>query len=848
MTEKRPHLFFTVVHAAALVAGLALALFCLVGLAENFLICQRQYFRSTFLGISIELPKGASYPHIGIVFHGSTAEAAGVRSGDSCLAVDGHDLHASRLLSDPLVQQLVKGKMELGRELTLSLERGGRRFTARIRVERIPLLAVAGPIMLGLLTPLVMLGFVLVGVWGLLRGPRTYEVLLIALLCFALGSLLFQPLSVGDPSGRFWTGPFYWIKNNVSLYMYVPLLWTLFFFRLIPRDRLPLRARQTAIGLLVLATLALLFLDAPLGVPAFWLYMGLLAALFAVTLVALGRGLRRETDMLRRRRYRLVRTGLLYGSVSLMTGWGAIMLFSVLRQTQVPVILALLTLGVLGLCGGLMIPFTFLNSHLGQRLLETEHALKKRLRYLLATAALFLVFLTVIFLVGRWLVSRLGLTDPSLIIVLSVLAAAFFAPVNRRLHLWLESRFFPERTRYREEARRFLKKLSGFADPEQLLAQIDAYVEQTLQVRPAIALALQAKRAAAIPFQEDAADSVLNRIRSGQGFFWDQLGEAVATGEDAVNGREIEWARDHHISLSLPMRSYGELVGVLNVGRKPGGEDFNGDDMDIFREVSDQTALALQNLHLQGEYLEKKRLDKELSLARRVQDQLLPQEIPQLAGLDVFGRMRPCYEVAGDYFDVIPLDEWRVVLALADVSGKGAGAAMLMANLQAGLHSALRFTDRLDDIALGLNNLVNRNTSAAQFITCFLALYDIRSGRLTYVNAGHNPPLIVGPTGRPARLLEGTGLILGALADMPYGSGAETMAAGDVLVIYTDGVEEANDPQGREFGRDRIRDTVAARRTEPAQAIVQALFAEVEAFAAGTPFADDATALIARVK
>ena len=224
----------------------------------------------------------------------------------------------------------------------------------------------------------------------------------------------------------------------------------------------------------------------------------------------------------------------------------------------------------------------------------------------------------------------------------------------------------------------------------------------------------------------------------------------------------------------------------------------------------------------------------------------MPADMPETPGLEVFGTSLACLEVAGDYFDVIKLDEDRTVLTVADVAGKGAGAAMLMSNLQASIRTAVRVGSDLELMIGQINDLIFDNTQSHQFITFFAGIYDRSSSRFEYVNAGHTPPLLASKDGTLTTLDYG-GLILGAMPGVAYEKESLPLEAGDLLVLYTDGLSEAQDSGGDMYEDERIREFILRNLDLRPADLARALTADVERFMGGTKRTDDLTLLIARV-
>jgi sigma-B regulation protein RsbU (phosphoserine phosphatase) len=309
--------------------------------------------------------------------------------------------------------------------------------------------------------------------------------------------------------------------------------------------------------------------------------------------------------------------------------------------------------------------------------------------------------------------------------------------------------------------------------------------------------------------------------------------------------------RDAGFALALPLRMQEETRGVLLLGPRRTGAPFEADDVDFLTALGALVLNSVENARGVAALVEKERLEEELRLAREIQERLLPRDVPAFPPLDLAGLALPSRFVAGDYFDLVPLDADRLLFAVADVSGKGMPASLLMANLQACLH-VLRgsLADGLLDLAAAtarVNAVIHQNTGMTSFITFFWGIYDRRDGGVRYVNAGHNHPMLLRADGSVERLETG-GVLLGVLKDMPYAEGATTLAPGDSLTLFTDGVTEAwsaDDPDD-EYGEHRLLAPLAAHHTEPAASILAAVRNDVLAFTGGGTLDDDLTLVVVR--
>lgn len=243
---------------------------------------------------------------------------------------------------------------------------------------------------------------------------------------------------------------------------------------------------------------------------------------------------------------------------------------------------------------------------------------------------------------------------------------------------------------------------------------------------------------------------------------------------------------------------------------------------------------------------EKEALERELAIAREVQRELLPRAFPRLAGLEVAGVCLPAVGVGGDYFDFLALPEDRLGLVVADVSGKGIPAALLMAGLQASVRSVSLSGCGPAEVNRRVNALLYDTTSDARYATLFFALYDPHLREIHYSNAGHFPPILLGPSGA-VRLTQG-GLPLGLFGEAAYGEGRRAMAPGDLLVLCTDGLLEAPDPAGLEFGEGRLIEILERSRGGELTEILDRVVREVKEWTRHGPQHDDVTVVLARAR
>jgi len=322
--------------------------------------------------------------------------------------------------------------------------------------------------------------------------------------------------------------------------------------------------------------------------------------------------------------------------------------------------------------------------------------------------------------------------------------------------------------------------------------------------------------------------------------------DGVALVQDLAAGSLQDLLTRMGFEVALPLRSGSSPHGVLLVGRKASGQPLGEEDLDFLRSLAAQAAAALDNLRLTREWVEKQKMEKEMAVAREIQRGFLPESDPVIEGWDIAGVNIPCLTVGGDYYDYVESPGGRLRVTIADVSGKGTGPALLMASVQASLQalSALEGLP-LDELFSRLNATVFRNTEPNKYVTIFYGLLDPATGELQYVNAGHVYPLLLRKTGEAVPLSEGSSVI-GLLPEINVSIGRITVDAGELLVLYTDGLSEARSPAGEEFEEKGIVEAAREAANLPAREVVGKLVSGIRLFAAEAGLIDDLTLVVLR--
>lgn len=335
-------------------------------------------------------------------------------------------------------------------------------------------------------------------------------------------------------------------------------------------------------------------------------------------------------------------------------------------------------------------------------------------------------------------------------------------------------------------------------------------------------------------------------LRSGKGI----VGHAIRYGETVVvpdvrkDPRYIAGRAQTLSEIAVPITIGARVIGALNLESDRLG-NYTENDVAILHFFANAAAASIEKTLLHRELLEKKRVEDQIRIAQEVQAGLLPLEAPRRPGYDIAGINLPTWEISGDYFDYIPYADRSLGIVIADVSGKGIPAALIMATFRAALRTQVRTDLHISHIMERVNSLLWESTGATTFVSAVYGVLDPRSGRFIYANCGHNPPLLLRPGKSPKRL-EAGGTALGILDDMEFETGEITLVPGDTLALYTDGVIEVSDENGVEYGMCRLEEDLKAVRGLPSQEMIHSIIDRTRAYSGAKAYSDDFTLVIVK--
>ena len=296
--------------------------------------------------------------------------------------------------------------------------------------------------------------------------------------------------------------------------------------------------------------------------------------------------------------------------------------------------------------------------------------------------------------------------------------------------------------------------------------------------------------------------------------------------------------------LCMPMKNrHGKIIGVFQIINKRRGAFDNEDEL-FLKAFSEHAALAVENARLYQTSMESERVQKELQIAGEIQQRLLPKEITPIPHYEIAAAAQPCTSVGGDFYDIISVGKNRYVFVMADVTGKGVPAALLVSTLHASLRAYIQSDTSLSELTHRLNNVVFENSPSERFITFFIMVLDCETHTITYVNAGHNFPYLFHPESREVIELEAGGLPLGMIDNVNYESKEISLGRNDVLALYTDGVTEAMDRSKEQYSEERLKQIIRNSVIKPALQIKDDILEDVRSFIGQEPPSDDLTLLV----
>ena len=489
--------------------------------------------------------------------------------------------------------------------------------------------------------------------------------------------------------------------------------------------------------------------------------------------------------------------------------------------------------------------------------LDVKLIVRQSLVYFLTTALFVGLYFLILRQFGRLIQNLIGRQIPALDVGFVVLAIIFFQPIMGQLDDLIKKFFIKERSDYRGMMETFSRKLVTIFDFEALREMVvDTLKKEMLVENVCICVSQQKQDKETKSGEYSLFPDELSSEKTDVFDKDDPLLLALKEKTRPTPFADFKMVEeisplfkhllDRGIFLVVPLLSQKDLVGFIGLSKKITRFRYSYEDITLLGVLANQMVVAMDNARLYQESLEKQRLEEELSLARQIQMELLPKTCPKTESFEFSAFIQPARQVGGDYYDFLQTDSGSIGIAIADASGKGIPAALLVSLVHASLRAEVKNQLSPPVVISHINELIYSSTTSEKFATMFYGELRPHERRLSYCNAGHNYPVVVHEDGR-VELLDKGGLILGAFPEAIYEAGEVTLRKNDTLFFYSDGLTENFNSKEEEFGEERLLNLLVEHRFLGAEELKQKVMQAVIDFGGGNPPYDDFTVVVLKI-
>jgi sigma-B regulation protein RsbU (phosphoserine phosphatase) len=805
--------------------------------------------------VALEVPLALKIPHqayTGLILNNMTvarvapespAGTAGVTKGDQVISING-----SRCVTPESVSNRLQNAGP-GDTIAYGVLRGGRHLVMPVRLSRLP------PAETLRRVSMLVVGFSFIAI-GLLvyfrRHDKVAMVFYLLSLAFGLALTNIVTTEIGSAS------PLHRYVLNDLMVLFMPALF-LHFFLIFPERPAVLVRHPRLEG--ALYTPAALMFGASLYLNIMIFSRGggfgdLITALRNATaayfisfivagLVAFFYAYRHVSSDSARSKLRLVLWGTIAGTLPLIF---VRVILSIRPAVEVPgeklVFLPLM-----------LVPLAFGHAIVRYGLLDLEIVIRRSLVYTLLVGALASIYFIVVYGIGRVASTFIGSNDLFFSVASIFVITLLISPLKVRIKTAVDKVFFRQEYTYRKVIKQISHTLAGIINLESLVSYLAIRIAEVLDAGSVVIFLLDERtgmhtarygtgvgHTMLSPF--DKGGTLCTHLHATQTAF--NIERMMGSrGNIPLSKAETETLLRAGAALVVPFISKSELLGFVAIGNRCSDQHYSAMDVELLETLCDQVSLAIENASLYLQAVEKQKMEQELEVAREIQRRLLPKSLPQVPGLETHALNIPSKHVGGDFYDVIPLSPDSVGLVIADVSGKGVPAALLMASLQSSLRAEARPGRRPSEVISALNKVIYEHTAGGTFITIFYGVLDFYEATITYCNAGQSPPVLVHHR-QVVRQLDNTDIVIGVDEDAVYRNSVVPLHEGELLFLYTDGITDELDERDEPYGEARLISELARIHEKAPSAIAECIHDDVLRHTAGKP-QDDLTLLVVRV-
>ncbi len=769
------------------------------------------------------------------VFPGGLAARAGIHVGDILAGING------KTVVNAVQAQVIIDRIPQWQTAYYTIRRGSRLLSIEIGFKKIfnfmsILYAVIGVV------------FLATGYMVILFNPLKRLSRYFFYLCFV--TFLFLVFSFGSAQPRVF---FYIVLSirNIASILWAPV--TLHFFLVFPYKKKIVLDYPRLFYLIYLPPLLMniagLFFNIHIDIFKYLgvFYLGLAIYSFLTSYLAV-------TEKKEKRALSIVLWGILLGMLPIiLIQLFANFLLAFIGRTGIYIALGMFCL----------LPVSFGYAVMKYGLMDVGIVVKRGIVYSITTGFFILLYMTLVVGTGDVLAGRLGIKSDFLNVFFIALVALALNPVKERIQQFVDKRFFRQKYDYRKMLLELSRDLPTRIKLDEILAKISETLKNAVQVEEVVISAFESKEnvfriynRTGVPescechfLEYSSGLSKLLIKRKGCVTFYKaeddpELNEFV--------GDSLDDIRNARLALAVPMFLRDRLNGMILLGPKMSGDIYTHEDMDILLTVAGQTAVAVENARLHLYELQRQKVEKELEIARRIQQDLLPKEAPVVKGLEIAGCSFPAAEVGGDYFDYIVQSDRRLLVFVGDVSGKGMPAALYMSKIQGMVQMAGGLFQSPKDILVEVNRKIAGGIDKTVFITMLAVGFDIEKKQAIIARAGHTPLFVKKNKKDPAELILPKGLGLGIATGHDFDDRIEEIAipmlSGECFVLYSDGLTEAMNPKHEFFGQQRVRDLLDRNFQLPSKNLRNLLVSHARSFQETEEQNDDITVVVVKVK
>jgi len=779
--------------------------------------------------------KGKEGMLISNIVPGGVADKAGIKEGDILLKIDG------KSFKSPHKAQRYINQLQQNQIARYTIQRGDKIFEVNVLIKK-------HTNRVSLVMSIVGFVFLIVGYVVIISNPLQYSTRIYFYFSFVFFLvLLFNSISA-------MAGVFTYIAiaiQRISVVLWGPAV--LHFFMTFSKRPSILSKHPRLIYLFYLPSIVVftyvIFIN-----PAWQYLMNIVVAgYFSVAIYFSSVSCRQIKDEKQRKPLRIVAWGSTLGLIPL-----GILVFlpdfltKLIGITEVVVLLSMMVL----------VPISFGYAIMRYGLMDIGIIIKKSLIYSLVTGIFIVLYIVLVVGLGGVLARKMGVQSQIVNLLFIGIVALAFNPAKERVQRFVDAKFYRQRYNYQKALLELSQELPTLINLDEILAKVLSTLKETLHIEKiAINVLEEGKKIfrtysqTGIPvgcncdFMENPAGltGLIARQKCCQTFY--RIDEDMEL--QKIASEDLEKIKRAGLVLTIPMFYRQRLTGLIHLGPKLSDEIYSQEDMDLLTTVAGQTAIAIANARLHLEELRRQKLENELKLARRIQQDLLPKTDPKIPGLEVVGRSIPATEVGGDYFDYVQRHNRQLLVFVGDVSGKGMPAALYMSKVQGMIQIASSLFQTPKEILIEVNRKIYEGIERKSFITMLTVLFDLERRQAIVCRAGHNPIFLKKSKQNQIELIQSRGIGLGLEKGEIFKRQIEEVTfpliPGDYFILYSDGLTEAMNANRELFGEDRVREIISSNNYSSATELQDILLTQVEKFRNGAEQNDDITIVTVRI-